>query len=149
MIVDEFSGEKSVVPDEPIAADHEPGVRFFRSVAAIALIYGTAGVMALPYGLIRFHQGAIPGDFRVHYIDDPSFSPSPQAIWLFVSSVVGAGLAMGLMLGAIGGVLLQLWSLAVLKLWAIASIVFGAVGCFFYFRWLLPPWRDQLRRSAA
>jgi hypothetical protein len=48
------------------------------------------------------------------------------------------------MIGGIGGVQLKSWSRFVLTLWAIGSVLFGAVGCFFYFRWLLPPWRERL-----
>ncbi len=78
MMEDEFSGERSVVPDDPSAADYEAAVRWFRSVAAIALVYGTAGVMLLPFGLLRFHHGAIPGDFRVPFFDEPVESTSAQ-----------------------------------------------------------------------
>jgi hypothetical protein len=140
---DEFSGEKSVVQDQPTAADYEPEVRFFRALAAVGVVYGTAGMVLLPYGLLRFHQGAIPGDYRVNILEGPLQSPSAQAIWLFSSSLLGAGLAMTLMIGAIGGLRLKSWSQPVLRLWAIASIIVGAVGSYFFFRWLLPPWRDQ------
>jgi hypothetical protein len=143
MTEDEFSGEKSVVPSEANAADYEPGARWFRSVSALALVYATAGVMLLPFGLVRFHQGAIAGDFRVNLFDEAGQSISPQGMWLFCGSLLGTGLAGQLLIGAIGGLRLQSWSLQVLRLWAIASIIFGVCGSCFYLRWLLPPWREQ------
>lgn len=48
------------------------------------------------------------------------------------------------MVGGVGGVLLKSWSLLVLRLWAVASIVIGLVGSYFYLKWILPPWREQL-----
>jgi hypothetical protein len=144
MADDPFSGEKSVTSDQPTAADYEPEVRLFRSLAAIAVVYGTAGVMLVPFGLFRFHQGAIPGDFEIHLFDKPVVSTSIQALWLLVSSLSGGGLGLALMVGAIGGVALRGWALPVLKMWSIASIIFGVIGCWFFFQWLLPPWRDQL-----
>jgi len=141
---DEFSGERSVVPDDPSAADYEPAVRWFRSVAALALVYGTVGILLLPFGLLRFHQGAIPGDFEVNLFDEPGQSTSPEALWLFFSSLLGTGLAAHLFIGAIGGLRLKSWGLPVLRLWAIASIIIGGGGSYFYLRWLLPPWREQL-----
>lgn len=141
---DEFSGEKSCIRQEPTAADYEPQVRVFRSLAAIAFMYGTVGVVMLPYGLLRFHQGAIPGDFRVKILDGPLSSTSVQALWLVFASVTGTGLSLALMIGGLGGVQLKSWSRPVLTRWAIASILFGAGGSLFYFQWLLPPWREQL-----
>jgi hypothetical protein len=144
MMEDEFSGERSVIPDAPSAADYEPAVRLFRSVAALALVFGTAGIMLLPFGLLRFHQGAIPGDFEVSLFDEPGHSISPEGLWLFCSSLLGTGLAASLFVGAVGGVRLKSWALHTLRLWAIASILLGVGGSYFYSRWLLPPWRDHL-----
>lgn len=144
MSEDIYGGEHSVVPNEPAAGDYEPEVRFFRSVAALGVVYGTAGVMALPFGILRFHQGAIPGDYMVHLMDQPVPRVTLDGLWLVVSSLTGAGLALALMVGGIGGVQLRSWSAQVLKLWAIGSIIFGAAGSYFYFRWILPPWREEL-----
>lgn len=141
---DEYSGEKSVVSDQPTAADYEPVVTVFRSLAALGVVYGMSGIIFLPLGLLRFHQGAIPGDFRVHLFDAPIRSTSIEALWLLCSSLCGVGLGTALVVGALGGLRLKSWSFHVLKLWAIASIALGALGSFFYFQWILPPWRDRL-----
>jgi hypothetical protein len=141
---DEFIGERSMVARDPSAADYETEVTFFRSLAALGVVFGTAGMIAIPFGLLRFHQGTITGDFRVHLFDDPIYSTSLEGFWLFVSSMVGVGLACGLLIGSIGALRLQAWSLVVLRLWAIASILYGIVGSYFYFHWLLPPWRNEL-----
>ena len=144
MTEDEFSGEKSVLRPEPTAADYEPAVRFFRSLAAVGLVYGTAGALLLPYGLLRFHQGAIPGDFRVFIMDETTSSLSPDGLWLFVASILGAGLAFVLVIGVLGALRLKSWCFPLLWLWGVASILLSAGGTYFYVRWLFSPVRDEL-----
>jgi hypothetical protein len=139
---DDFSGEKSVVREEPTAADYEPAVNIFRAVAALGAIYGTAGVIAGPLGLLRFHQGAIAGDFRVAIFDEPVRSMSGDAAWLLCSSLCGTGLALAVMIGGIGAVRLRAWSYVVLRLWALASVIFGVVGSFFFLPWLFSSQRE-------
>jgi hypothetical protein len=143
MSEDEFSGEKSVVREEPTAADYERHVRIFRSFAAIGVVFATAGVVSLPFGLLRFHQGAIAGDMRVNMMDQALHGTSWEALWLCFSSLAGAGLATLLLAGAVGALRLRSWSFVVLWLWAIASIILGVAGSVFYLSWLLPPWREQ------
>jgi len=144
MIEDEFSGEKSVLRPEPTAADYEPAVRFFRALAAVGLVYGTAGTLLLPYGLLRFHQGAIPWDFRVFIMDETTHSMSADALWLFIASLAGAGLAAVLVIGALGALRLKSWVFPLLSLWGVASILLSAFGSCFYFRWLFSSTRDDL-----
>jgi len=145
MSEDEFSGEKSVVSEEPPAADgNSRPVVFFRSLAAICLIYATSGIILIPFGMLRFHQGAIPGDLRISLWDGPARSTSLQALWLLFASIIGAGLSLTLFVAALGGVRMRLWSLPLLRLWAASSVVVGAGGAVLWFAWLLPPWRDQL-----
>ena len=144
---DEFSGEKSVVRQEPTAADYEPEVNIFRSLAALGVIYGSAGVIGVPLGILRFHQGAIAGDFRVAIFDESVRSMSADALWLLCSSLLGAGLALALMVGGIGAVRLKSWSFVVLRVWAIASVIVGVIGSFFFVRWLLSPQRDMFSEA--
>jgi len=144
MIEDLYSGEKSVLPAEPTAADYEPGPRLFRSLATISIFYGLSGLLLVPFGVLRFHQGAIVGDLEVNIFAVPIRSTSIQALWLLCSSLAGAGLGAVLVVGGVGGVLLKPWSLLVLRLWAVASIAFGFLGSYFYLKWILPPWREQL-----
>jgi hypothetical protein len=139
---DESSAEKSVVRQEPTAADYEPAVNVFRSVAALGVIYGTAGVIAVPLGLLRFHQGAIAGDFRVALVDGPIRSMSAEAVWLLCSSLCGTGLAVAVMVGGIGAMQLKSWSYVVLRLWALGSVVFGIIGSLFFVQWLFSPGRE-------
>lgn len=141
---DEFSGEKSVVRDEPTAADYEPAVNWYRALAALGVAFGTVGVFMLPFGLLRFHQGAIAGGFRVAIMDEPVQSTSIDAYWLLCSSLLGAGLALALMVGGIGGVCLKSWSIVVLRIWSVVSIIVGVMGSYFYLRWLFSPARDQM-----
>lgn len=141
---DPYSGEKSVLPNDPTAADYEPGIGVFRSLAAIGIVYGLSGMLLVPFGLERFLQGAQVGDLDAAIFVQPIQSLSVQALWLLCSTLVGAGLGAALMVGALGGVLLKSWSLLVLRLWAVASIIFGVAGSSFYFTWILVPPPPQI-----
>jgi len=143
-IEDIYSGEKSVIEADPVGAAGPRAVRFFRSLCAVGVLYGAAAMVFLPYGALRFHEGAIPGDFRTAIYDGTARSTSVDALWLFASSVMGAGLGFLLMAGGLAGVRMRPWSLAVLRFWAISSIAMGIGGSYFYFQWLLPPWRAHL-----
>src|ERR1700683_1308754 len=141
---DPYSGEKNVLPNDPTAEDYEPGIRAFRSLAAIGIVYGLSGMLLVPFGLERFLQGAQVGDLDVAIFVQPIQSTSTQALWLLCSTLVGAGLGAALMVGGLGGVLLKSWSLLVLKLWAVASIIFGVAGSYFYISWILVPPPPQI-----
>jgi hypothetical protein len=144
MTEDEYSGEKSVTSDQPTAADYEPEVNYFRSLAAIAVVYGTSGVMLVPFGIYRLHEGAIAGELMVRIFDEPLTSLSFHGLWLFGSSVLGGLLGLALMVGAIGGVQLKSWSLPVLRIWAVVSLILGIFGSAVWLQWLYAPWRASL-----
>jgi hypothetical protein len=137
------SGERSVVPQEPTLADYDPLVRVMRTVAVLGMILGCAGVVSLPFGLLRLHQGSFAGDLRLHLFNPQIEDPSRQAMWMFFSSAVGTGLAAMLMLGSIAAMSFRPVARPILLLWAISSLTMGLGGSYFYVRWLLPPWREE------
>jgi hypothetical protein len=49
-----------------------------------------------------------------------------------------------LFIGSIAAVRLRPAGRPILLFWAICSLAMGIGGCYFYVRWLIPPWRDQL-----
>jgi len=144
---DLFSGEKSVITPEFPGAVGPGAVRFFRALCTVGVLYGAAAMVFLPYGVLRFHEGTITGDYRTSIWDGSTRSTSVDAQWLFAASVAGAGLGFLFMVGGLGGVRMRPWSIAVLRLWAISSILFACGGAYFYLRWLLPPWRDNLAEA--
>ena len=140
---DDYSAEKSVVPapvDQTDAADSQ---RVMRTVAALGVVLGTWGLISLPFGLMRFHQGGIPGDPGRDIYDMSMRGISIDLVWLFISSLSGAGLAFLLLCGSVGALSFRPWSRPVLLLWAAGSLGLSAVGSTFYLHWLLPPWRSH------
>jgi len=140
---DLFSAEKHAITKEDYETELDPPLRVMRSLAAIGVVFGTVAMVSLPFGLIRFHEGAITGDAMVSLFTLPVQSPSPQVLWLFFSSLLGAGLGLILLLGSIAALSFHHSARPILMLWAISSLIVGGCGSLFYFRWLLPPWRDQ------
>jgi len=138
-----YSGARNAVPQDPNTADCDP-IRWMRSVAVLGVIFGCAGVISFPFGLLRLHQGSFAGDLRVSLFSPMIESPSGDAMWLYCSSVAGTGLMLMLLIGSILARSLHPLARPILMLWAIGSLVVFVGGSYFYFRWLLPPWRDQL-----
>jgi len=140
------SGARSVITSEaePNAPAGTPASRMMRSVAAIGAVFGAAALASMPFGLIRLHSGDFSGDLRSPMLDIPLYHTTLDALWMFLSSIAGSGLALALLVGCIGALRFRAWARPVLLLWAWASIPIGIVGIFFDGRWLVSPARAQL-----
>lgn len=138
-----MAAERMVVSDEVSEADYDPQLQTLQALGALALLLGTMGMVMLPFGLERFHAGAIAGDARVNFYAYHLESTSPSALFLFFSSLLGSGLSLALALGGWGCLRLHWWARPLMLVWAITSLILGAIGAVFCIRWLLPPWRDQ------
>ncbi len=140
----EFSAEQAVVTTEADPAEADQTLWVMRSVAVLGVIAGTAGTVVVPFGMTRFHQGAMNGSLEIGLFVQPAVSPSMDAIWLFVSSLTGTGLAGLLLAGSLGALRFRHWARPTLLLWSICSLLLSAVGSYFYLRWLFSPHRAEL-----
>jgi hypothetical protein len=138
-----ITASKGVISSEPDMVDYDRRLCIIRSVATIGIILGTAGLMLMPFGLTVLHEGALPGDPRIHLFDMRIESLSIHAIWLSISSLCGVGLALLLLVGSAGALRLRHWARPILLLWAVCSVILAAGGCAFNLRWLFSTQRAQ------
>jgi hypothetical protein len=139
-----LSAAQESIAHHPTEADDVPVVRLMRTVAVLGMIFGLAGMLSLPLGLSRLHSGSFAGDVRVHHYSPLIEQPTIDALWMYVASASGAGLGGMLFVGSAVSLSFKKAGRITLIMWAIGSLGLGAIGCFFYFRWLLPPWREHL-----
>ena len=100
--------------------------------------------MILPFGLLRFHQGAITGDFRILLLDRPVVSPSLEALWLFSSSLLGTGLAALLFVGAVRAFACEDGHCKCFASGQLRASFWASGGASFYLSWLSPASRGGL-----
>lgn len=134
---------RHVVPQQPTLADYDPVIGVMRTVMVLGMVFGLAGMLSLPFGLNRLHPGSFAGDAKVHLFSPLIEHPTIDALWMYVASASGAGLGGMLFLGSVAAMNFKKAGRIALILWAISSLSLGLVGCFFYFRWLFSPSRDQ------
>lgn len=139
-----MAGERTAVPREVYEADAAAEVKLLRLLCVLGLLLGAVFSVALPFGLERLYSGNIAGDLKAHLRTETVDWPSVDVLWLYISSGVGAGLSLLLMVGSMGALRLHGWGRSALMLWAVMALLLGLVELFFAARWLLPPWRDQL-----
>ncbi len=139
-----MAGEQSVVPNEVDEADYADDVRTVQAWGAVLMVLGAAGLCLMPLGLVRFHEGAIPGDPRIAFYNGMVRSISFDAVWLLLSTLTACGLSLLLFVGGMACLRLQWWARPVLTLWAVMTLICVALGMYFYVRWLLPPWRNTV-----
>lgn len=130
--------EMLAVPFEKVLNHDTPAIWMCRTFAVLGVVFGTVAVVALPFGIIRFHAGSMPGDFDVGVYRTPAHSSSMDAVWLLVAGLSGAGLGAILLVGSVGALSFKSWSRVVLLIWGVASLGLSLAGSFFYFRWLVP-----------
>jgi hypothetical protein len=138
-----LSGAKSMIPEEPLPANSDPMVRAMHIMAVLGMLLGCAGLVSLPFGLARLHQGSLAGDLSVNLFAPSMESPSAQVVWLYASSAMGTGLALMLVLASIAAIHFRPIARPILLLWATASLMVGGGGSYFYFRWLVGPERES------
>lgn len=139
-----LSAARDSIAQRPTLADYDPQVRLMRTVAVLGMIFGLAGMLSLPLGLSRLHPGSFAGDVKVHHFSPLIEHPTHDAIWMYVASALGAGLGGMLFVGSVVSLSFKNAGRITLIMWASASLIVGSIGFFFYIRWLLPPWRENL-----
>jgi hypothetical protein len=137
-------GEKHLATQALFDAEDDPRLATVQAVGAICAILGALGVALLPFTILRFYPGSIAGQFKSSPYSLAQHQVIADSLWLEVSGLIGTGLYLGLMIGALGLLRFRKWARLVLLLWCVLALLVYVPSSYFYARWLAPPWREHL-----
>ncbi len=139
-------GERYLATQTMFEAEDDPRLATLQAVGAICAILGAVGVALMPFTILRLYPGAIPGELKLDPYAIAQHRVIADSLWLEVSGMVGTGLYLGLMVGALGLLRFRKWARPALLFWCGLALSVYIPSSYFYVRWLAPPWREHLRR---
>ena len=105
-----------------------------RIIAVMGVIFGTLGLSCLPFNFGEWITAGWPIQGSKTTIMD---------LWCFASTFIGLGLSAILLLSSLAAYRFAWWGRGGLLVWAWGSLVYGAVGLYFWVRFFLPSLRNH------